>query len=150
MVLNNINKNDSILLEVFASVFTVSSNFTDNPRIWGLLEDVTGQTGDADSSRAPCLTPGSWTESGVLECPSQFTTVTTRRWCFSFFMWYIHNFFIYFSESLWIEYTVSRTDVTCDMWPSSDQSDLWHSEISIYYIRTGIGFTRAPFYVLPF
>ena len=32
MVLNNINKNDSILLEVFASVFTVSSNFTDNPR----------------------------------------------------------------------------------------------------------------------
>ena len=33
MVLNNINKNDSILLEVFASVFTVSSNFTDNPRI---------------------------------------------------------------------------------------------------------------------
>ena len=33
MVLNNINKNDSILLEVLASVFTVSSNFTDNPRI---------------------------------------------------------------------------------------------------------------------
>ena len=32
MVLNNINKNDSILLEVLASVFTVSSNFTDNPR----------------------------------------------------------------------------------------------------------------------
>ena len=32
MVLNNKNKNDSILLEVFASVFTVSSNFTDNPR----------------------------------------------------------------------------------------------------------------------
>ena len=34
MVLNNINKNDSILLEVFASVFTLSSNFTDNPRIF--------------------------------------------------------------------------------------------------------------------
>ena len=34
MVLNNINKNDSILFEVFASVFTVSSNFTDNPRIY--------------------------------------------------------------------------------------------------------------------
>ena len=34
MVLNNINKNDSILLEVFASVFTVSSNFTDSPRIY--------------------------------------------------------------------------------------------------------------------
>ena len=34
MVLNNINKNDSILLEVLASVFTVSSNFTDNPRKW--------------------------------------------------------------------------------------------------------------------
>ena len=32
MVLNNINKNDSVLLEVFALVFTVSSNFTDNPR----------------------------------------------------------------------------------------------------------------------
>ena len=32
MVLNNLNKNDSILLEIFASVFTVSSNFTDNPR----------------------------------------------------------------------------------------------------------------------
>ena len=33
MVLNNTNKNNSILLEVFASVFTVSSYFTDNPRI---------------------------------------------------------------------------------------------------------------------
>ena len=36
-------------------------------------------------------------------------------------MWYIHNSFhihiILFSESLWIEYTVSRTEVTCDMWP---------------------------------
>ena len=32
MVLNNTNKNNSILLEVFASVFTVSSYFTDNPR----------------------------------------------------------------------------------------------------------------------
>ena len=36
MVLNNINKNDSILLEVLASVFTVSSNFTDNPRIFSM------------------------------------------------------------------------------------------------------------------
>ena len=34
MVLNNINKDDSILLEVFASVFTVSSNFTDSPRMY--------------------------------------------------------------------------------------------------------------------
>ena len=34
MVLNNTNKNNSILLEVFASVFTVSSYFTDNPRIF--------------------------------------------------------------------------------------------------------------------
>ena len=33
MVPNNTNKNNSILLEVFASVFTVSSYFTDNPRI---------------------------------------------------------------------------------------------------------------------
>ena len=32
MVLNNTNKNNSILLEVLASVFTVSSNFPDNPR----------------------------------------------------------------------------------------------------------------------
>ena len=32
MVLNNTNKNNSILFEVFASVFTVSSYFTDNPR----------------------------------------------------------------------------------------------------------------------
>ena len=44
-----------------------------------------------------------------------------RRWCFSFFMWYIHISFIYFSESLWIENIVSRTDVTCDMLPLSDQ-----------------------------
>ena len=29
----------------------------------------------ADSSRAPGLTSGSWTEPGVLECPSQFNTV---------------------------------------------------------------------------
>ena len=33
MVLNNTNKNDSILLEDLASVFTVSSSFPDNPRI---------------------------------------------------------------------------------------------------------------------
>ena len=33
MVLNNTNKNHSLLLEVFASEFTVSSYFTDNPRI---------------------------------------------------------------------------------------------------------------------
>ena len=33
MVLNNTNKHNFILLEVFASVFTVSSYFTDNPRI---------------------------------------------------------------------------------------------------------------------
>ena len=37
MVLNNTNKNNSILLEVFASVFTVSSYFTDNPRICNLI-----------------------------------------------------------------------------------------------------------------
>ena len=30
MVLNNTNKNNSILLEVLASVFTVFSNFPDN------------------------------------------------------------------------------------------------------------------------
>ena len=33
MVLNNTNKNNSILLEVFASVFTLSSYFTDIPRM---------------------------------------------------------------------------------------------------------------------
>ena len=32
MVLNNTYKKNSIILEVFASVFTVSSYFTDNPR----------------------------------------------------------------------------------------------------------------------
>ena len=34
MVINNTKKNNFILLEVFASVFTVSSYFTDNPRIY--------------------------------------------------------------------------------------------------------------------
>ena len=34
MVLNNTNKNNSLLLEVLASVFTVSTNFPDNPRTW--------------------------------------------------------------------------------------------------------------------
>ena len=33
MVLNNTNKNNFLILEVLASVFTVSSNFPDNPRI---------------------------------------------------------------------------------------------------------------------
>ena len=33
MVLNNTNKNNSILFEVLPSVFTVSSYFPDNPRI---------------------------------------------------------------------------------------------------------------------
>ena len=67
--------------------------------------------------RAPGFTPGSWTETGVLKCPSQFTTVTQRRWCFRFFLCDTSILFvIYFSESLWIEYTVSQTDVTwtCD------------------------------------
>ena len=40
MVLNNTNKNNSILLEVFASVFTVSSYFTDNPRMLRLICEV--------------------------------------------------------------------------------------------------------------
>ena len=40
MVLNNTNKNNSILLEVFASVFTVSSYFTDNPRRPDLIYNV--------------------------------------------------------------------------------------------------------------
>ena len=40
MVLNNIKKKDSILFEVFASVFTVSSNFTDNPRIMGYKKHI--------------------------------------------------------------------------------------------------------------
>ena len=34
MVLNNRNKSNSILFEVLTSVFTVSSNFPDNPRIY--------------------------------------------------------------------------------------------------------------------
>ena len=34
MVLNNTNKNNFIYLEVFASVFTVSTYFSDNPRNW--------------------------------------------------------------------------------------------------------------------
>ena len=37
MVLHNTNKNNSILLGVFASVFTVSSYFKDNPRKCALL-----------------------------------------------------------------------------------------------------------------
>ena len=37
MVLNNTNKNNFILLEVFASVFTVSSYFTDNPSTTQIL-----------------------------------------------------------------------------------------------------------------
>ena len=45
---------------------------------------MASQAGDADPSRAPGLNPGSWTEPGVLECPSQFTTVTPRRWCLVF------------------------------------------------------------------
>ena len=31
--------------------------------------------------------------TGALESTSHFTAVTPRCWCFSFFMWYIHNFF---------------------------------------------------------
>ena len=50
------------------------------------------------------------------------------------------------SESFVIEYTVSRTDETCNMWPFLDQSDQKQvnitfaltSKTSIYYIRTEI------------
>ena len=37
MVLNNTNKNNSILLEALASVFTVSSYFPDNSRKYQTL-----------------------------------------------------------------------------------------------------------------
>ena len=37
MVLYNTNKNNSILLEVLASVFTVSSNVPDNPRMLNIF-----------------------------------------------------------------------------------------------------------------
>ena len=37
MVSHNTHKNNSILMEVFASVFTVSSYFTDNPRIFDIM-----------------------------------------------------------------------------------------------------------------
>ena len=40
MVLNNTNKNNSILLDVFASVFPVSSYFTDNPRMSNLYLQI--------------------------------------------------------------------------------------------------------------
>ena len=86
-------------------------------------------------------------EPGFLEYPLQFVGLrdSVDAWvlvCDTIF------FFIYFRESLWIEYTVPRTDVTCVMWPSSDQSNLLDPETSICYIRTDIGSTRALFYVL--
>ena len=37
--------------------------------------DAASQAGDTDSSRAPGLTSGSWTETGVLECTLQFTFI---------------------------------------------------------------------------
>ena len=40
------------------------------------LADVASQAGDADSSRAPGLTSGSWTEPGVLACILQFTVIS--------------------------------------------------------------------------
>ena len=39
------------------------------------LAGVASQAGDADSSRAPGLTSGSWTEPGVLACTLQFTVI---------------------------------------------------------------------------
>ena len=39
------------------------------------VEGILGQAGDADSSRAPYLTSGFWTDSGVLKCLSQFNNV---------------------------------------------------------------------------
>ena len=39
------------------------------------LAGVASQAGDADSSRAPGLTSGSWTETGVLACTLQFTVI---------------------------------------------------------------------------
>ena len=39
------------------------------------LAGVASQAGDADSSRAPGLTSGSWTEPGVLACTLQFTGI---------------------------------------------------------------------------
>ena len=39
------------------------------------LAGVASPAGDADSSRAPGLTSGSWTEPGVLACTLQFTVI---------------------------------------------------------------------------
>ena len=39
------------------------------------LAGVASQAGDADSSWAPGLTSGSWTEPGVLACTLQFTVI---------------------------------------------------------------------------
>ena len=39
------------------------------------LAGVAGRAGDVDSSRAPGLTSGSWTEPGVLACTLHFTVI---------------------------------------------------------------------------
>ena len=41
MVPNNTNNNNSVLLEVLASLFTVYAYFLDNPRIWYLAFNLT-------------------------------------------------------------------------------------------------------------
>ena len=46
---------------------------------------VTSQAGDVDSSWAPGLTSGSWTEPGVLGCRLWFTTAYTKVMMFWFF-----------------------------------------------------------------
>ena len=82
-----------LLSHIISSLYTY--------RFAGLWTGVASQSGDADSSQAPSLTSGSWTEQGVLECPSQFNTVNhdvdALVVCNSP---KITLFFIYFSESL--------------------------------------------------
>ena len=63
--------------------------FPNAPRMFaGLcasLAGVASQAGDADSSRAPGLTSGSWTEPGVLAFTLQFTVIFKNLakclWC---------------------------------------------------------------------
>ena len=111
--------------------------------------DVASQAGDADSSRALGLNPGSWTEPGSLNVHYSSLLlhhgVDTLVFLFDIAMMFFHIF-----QRIALNWIVSRTDVTCAMWLSSDQSDMYHSETSIYYIHTEIGSTIALFYVLSF
>ena len=94
------------------------------------LAGVASQAGDADSSRAPGLTSGSWTEPGVLACTLQFTVILKNpanclwRWepdrRYNFFV----RLYIYVPSHVWLKYRCMWRKHNFCFWPLTNPTNI--------------------------